>query len=226
MELEITVGNGEVCDALECAVLEMRRHEFALVRCWDTSLCAGGAPFESAELPEGGAVFKVGLLDYKKGPNTQKLNEEDRIQFVLRRKAMAHRLLGEGRYYLARERYLRCAALFFGVDRKKSWERLYGMPELRQKCKDLRTTCWMNAALCSLKLGDPKHAKVLCDMVLQQTPECTKALFRRAQAHCQRSDFVQARLDLVRVLDIDGTVEEAKVLLSKVRKYEACSDRE
>ena len=60
--------------------------------------------------------------------------------------------------------------------------------------------CLLNAAACTLKLGDYQRAVENCSAVLSFDPESAKALFRRAQAHEKLSNNVAAEADLVEAL--------------------------
>mmetsp|Transcript_45473 Transcript_45473/g.131650 ORF Transcript_45473/g.131650 Transcript_45473/m.131650 type:complete len:553 (-) Transcript_45473:204-1862(-) len=223
-EFRVTPGNGEVCDALECAMLEMRQHETALITCRDPTFCVGGAPLGNMQLEEG-VTFRVTLLDYAKGADAMRFEEEDRLTFAMRRKVEAARLFKEGRFRLSRERYRQIMDLFHHVDRPKSKDRFLGKPELLQACKELRKACRLNSAACGLRLSDPLHAKKMCDAVLRAEPENTKALYRRGQAFLQRGDYLQACNDLQRLLDVDRNVEEARCLLNKATRLREASDR-
>ncbi|CAE8610955.1 unnamed protein product [Polarella glacialis] len=227
LELCVAVGDGQVCDALECAMLEMRQHETAMVTCLDPSFCIGGQPLgNKANLPgKGKLTLRVTMLDYNKGPDAMSFEEDDRLTFALRRKAEATRLFGEGRFRLARERYRKIIELFHHVDRPKMKDRFLGQPELFQECRKLRIDCRLNLALCSLKLQDPEPAREACDEVLKQVPENTKALYRRAQAHILQQDYVQACHDLQRVVDIDPSIDDARRLLEKTAKLRSQCDR-
>eukprot|EP00747_Dinoflagellata_sp_TGD_P220207 gnl/TRDRNA2_/TRDRNA2_92205_c0_seq1.p1 gnl/TRDRNA2_/TRDRNA2_92205_c0~~gnl/TRDRNA2_/TRDRNA2_92205_c0_seq1.p1 ORF type:complete len:599 (-),score=140.33 gnl/TRDRNA2_/TRDRNA2_92205_c0_seq1:104-1747(-) len=228
LEVRVVPGNGEVCDALECAMLQMRWHEVALVRCPDVkpSLLVGGAPlFTDISPPEGGATLRVELLEYNKGPDVWSFDEEDRVQFALRRKEVASRLFKEGRFRLARERYSSIVELFHHLDKYKVKDRFLGKPEVREQCKELRNTCRLNIALCSLRLNDARRAKTECDAVLRSESENIKALYRRAQAHFMNEDFVQACRDLVRLREVDGGLPEANALLRQAAAKRKDSDR-
>jgi tetratricopeptide (TPR) repeat protein len=231
IEQWVVPGNGQVCDALECAILEMKQHETALVTCSDPAFFADGQP-ELEVAPGGGATYRVTLLDYTKGPDVWSFPEEERLKFAERRKAMANALFKKGRFRLAHERYRRIEELFHHLDRPKGStvspvrDRFLGKPELAQSCKELRSACRLNMAACCLRFGDPAGAKQACDTVLLAEPENHKALYRRAQAFVRQQDFVQACRDLERLLDIDGTLEEARTLYNKVQTAREASDKQ
>lgn len=225
VEVLVTPGNGKVCDALECAMLEMRQHETALVTCRDPSMCIGSVPQVLRSPPDQGVIIRVTLTDYSKGPDVLSFDEEDRFKFAMRRKTEATRLFAEKRFHLARERYRRILELFHHIDKPKLKERFDGKLELLQSCKDLRKACRLNSAACSLKVDDPVRAKEMCDAVLLTDPENAKGLYRRAQAHFQREDYIQACIDLRRLLDTGGTIEEARRLLKRATDLQKASDR-
>eukprot|EP00439_Symbiodinium_sp_Y106_P023197 s2817_g2.t2 len=223
LELSITVGDGQVCDALECAVLEMRPHETALVTCRDPSFLAGGAPLgEGPHLPRTTAfTFRVSLLDFNPGPDAPSFDEEDRVPFALRRKAEANRLFKEGRFRLARQRYFEITQLFHHLDKPELKDRFLGQPELFQECRKLRIECRLNMAACGIKLQDPRAAKEACQLVLQQMPENTKAFYRLAQAHLQERDFDQLKFAFTN-LDAKGAppcVAMAPSQLCRLRRH-------
>lgn len=172
-----------------------------------------------------GATFRVTLVDYGKGPDVWSFEEEDRLKFAARRKVVANRLVSEGRYHLARERYHKIIELFHHMDKKKFKDRFLGRSETLEQCREIRKLCRLNAAMCSLRVKDPLAAKDLCDAVLRGDPENIKALYRRAQSFVACSDYVQACADLSRVLDIDSSIEDARQLLQKAKKLRLTSDR-
>jgi len=228
-QLQVTPGNGEVCDAIECAMLEMRAHETAVITCLEPTMCTGCNTLGiKPEKFKHGAIFKVTLMDYGKGPDLSDydFDEAKKLEFAERRKAVANHLLFAGRFHLAIERYRRILDLFHHIDAHKMRDRFLGKPELLRACKDMRRACRLNLALCYLKVSDPVAAKKVCDAVLRTEPENIKALYRRAQAHCQHKDYLQACRDLERLLDIDGNVVEAAQLLQKLQRKCSSVDRQ
>ncbi|CAL1168033.1 unnamed protein product [Cladocopium goreaui] len=226
MEMFVNVGDGEVCDALECAVLEMRPHETALVTCTDPSFLVG-APLGEKPVPKSSEyTLRVTLLDFNPGPDAPSFDEEDRLTFALRRKAEANRLFKEGRFRLSRQRYEEICDLFHHLDIPKVKDRFLGKYELWQECRKLRLDCRLNIAACCIKLQDSSTAKEACDLVLKQMPENTKASYRRAQAQMQQRDFVEACKDLRRLLDIDPTIQEARRLWEKAVKQRKDVDQQ
>lgn len=229
--LELIPGQGQVCDALEAACLEMRKHEQALITCNEPMQCVGGDEPFMTEPPSGPVVFKVTLLDYEKGPEVWKFDDHERLDYAYKRKENAGNLYKKGRYFLAQYMYQKIIDLFEYVYHTKDGpnkfnERYWGKADLLNEIKELHRTCLLNNALTSLKLRDPVMAKRDCDRVLKQKPETLKALFIRARSFCMRRDWVQARKDLQTLLDIDPDVEEAKTLIEQVQKWSKAADKE
>jgi hypothetical protein len=228
--VKVTPGNGELCDALECAILEMKQHETAVVTCKDVSLCIGGAPNlvmgpECLTSDTKEVTIKVSMLDFHKGPDPWQIDESDRLTFALRRKEHADRLLKEGRLHLAGERYQKILELFQHLDRPRMTDKFLGKWELYQQCRQLRTACRLNLTLCRLRLEDADGALQASEAVLQCEPENLKALFRHAKALILRKDYAEACKDLERLLDIDGTVTEAKELLKRATSLRLAADK-
>lgn len=226
-EVRVVVGNGQVCDGLEAAMLQMRRHETVFITSSKPGCFEAGLPLGKVGVkPElGGKApsrLRATLVEYSKGPDVWSFEEEDRLKFAMRRKLEATRLFKEGRHRLARERYQRILELFHHIDKTKSKERFYNKPELFRECRALRLTCRLNIAACSLKLQEPVCALTACTAALEQEPDNTKALYRRAQANVQLTEYVQACSDLQRLLDIDSSVTEAKTLLERAKR---CKDQ-
>lgn len=227
--VQVTPGDGEVCDALECAMLHMKRHEKATITVRSALLLAGGAPFpKSEDVPQvdGAIHIRACLLDYCKGPEAWKLEEAQRLEHAAKRKVVANRLFREGRYRLARERYLQAIDLFSHMDLPKARDRFLGQPQVLADCKAFRVACRLNIAACSIKLEDPPCARAACDAVLYEQPQNSKALYRRAQAHMLTEDYGDACRDLRRLLDVESTCKEARELLREADKMRKHSDRQ
>lgn len=229
--VEYVPGQGQVCDALEAACLEMRKHEQALITCNEPMQCVGGDEPFMTEPPAGPVTFKVTLLDYEKGPEVWKFDDIQRLEYAYKRKENAANLFKKGRYHLAQYMYQKIIDLFEFVYHTKDGpnkfnDRFWGKADLLAEIKELRRTCLLNNALTSLKLKNPAAAKKECDKVLKERPENLKALFIRARSFCMRRDWVQARKDLNTLLDIDPDVEDAQNLLDQVQKWSRATDRE
>ncbi|CAJ1362193.1 unnamed protein product [Effrenium voratum] len=86
---------------------------------------------------------------------------------------------------------------------------------------ELHCICELNEAACLLKLRKFHDAKQLCSDVLAsnpQQPHQIKALYRRASAEFQLSDFAAALQDLTVLLKIQPGNGEARALAEQVRE--------
>mmetsp|Transcript_60344 Transcript_60344/g.168594 ORF Transcript_60344/g.168594 Transcript_60344/m.168594 type:complete len:556 (-) Transcript_60344:139-1806(-) len=229
--VDATPGNGELCDALEGAVLEMRNHETAIVTCKKAQLCKGGAPltFLGPDASFGPDVrevsIRVTMLDYHKGPDVWQIGTENQVTFALRRKEHADRLLKGNRPFLAAERYRQILKIFSFMDRPRAIDRFLGKMDLYEECKKIRSACRSNLALSYLYSSESERCVSMCEIILQAEPENTKAFFRRAKAQMMRKDYTDAVHSIERLLDIDSSIDEARDLLKKAKALQKASEK-
>jgi len=206
--LEFTVGNGEVCDALEFAVAEMKRGEHCIVTCKDVSLCAeprlGLQRGDTMEVS-----FALHLVQFDNGTEMSQLSEEEQLMYAAARKEMGSSLFKAGRVKLALGRYSKVSELFGYVESLS--------PSARSQALELRRLCLLNMAACQLKLRDFAAARDSCSKVLIEDSCNEKALFRRAQASLELGDAAASCRDLRAVADRDPQNREARELLLKAK---------
>lgn len=206
--LELTIGNGEVCDALECACCHLSPGEEAIITC-KPSLAVDDAL--SLQLPENlsdHVEFRVVMMDCIQYPPDKKtMTESDRLKLVLERKAVAARLFREGRPALAVQRYSGIVNFLDYPDQ------LFSDEATRAHARELKLVCQLNRAACLLKTGDAKRAAVCCTGVLAHDPRNAKALFRRASAHIEMQMFDDALGDIRQCCEIQPQNKDARRLL-------------
>lgn len=207
--LEFTVGNGEVCDALECAILEMKKGERAVLTCSVPEMCCEAQVGIASVSGCSKVVFTLELKDFEKGQDTWELKEDEKVAHGTTRKEQGSELFKRGRVRLALERYKKVVDLLNHTDSFSS--------DNKAKASDLKKVCELNKAACYLKLKQYSEAKKACDAVLKEDCTNVKALFRRAQADFELKEFSNALRDLRKVLDSDPTNKEARVLLKKAQ---------
>lgn len=204
--LEFTAGQGEVCDALECVVVDMKKGERALLTCTRPQLCVedqlGLGKIEAERV-----VLTLELVDFSKPPDFWEMPEGERLVYAADRKDVGAALFRRGRYNLALGRYKRVMELFEFTDDE------FKDKEQKDKAKELRKLCELNVAACQLKLGNFSEAKAACNGVLKEDSSNVKALFRRAQADLGLRNFEECIRDLRRVIDVDAQNREARKLL-------------
>lgn len=202
--LEFIAGNGEVCDALEYVVIEMKQGEQVTLTCTKPDLCKEekiGLATISAEK----VVLKLTLESFEKGKDTWNMSEEEKVEFGTARKEVGSNLFKAGRIGLALERYKKVIDMFSYTDNFKE--------ENKKKTKDLKKACELNKAACQLKLQDFDSARTSCNSILKDDPENAKALFRRAQAELALKNYDECIKDAKRILLTDSQNREVRALL-------------
>lgn len=201
--LEILVGNGDVCDALECAVCDMKKGERAVVSYTSPSICVE-EQLGLKEISAPKVMFSLELVDFEKAKDTWDMSEEEKLAFGTARKEVGSALFKKGRIHLAAERYKKVMDLFSYVDNFK--------PENKDVAKELKQICELNRAACQLKQQDFVEAKKSCSNVLKDDSANVKAIFRRAQADFGMKNFEDCIRDLKKLLEKDPQNREARAL--------------
>jgi FKBP-type peptidyl-prolyl cis-trans isomerase len=206
--LEFTAGNGQVCDALESVVMDMKKGEKAVLTCVNPSHCVE-EKLGLKEIKAEKVVLFLELVDFEKAKDTWNMSEEEKVDFGLARKDIGSDLFKRGRISLALERYKKVIDLFNYTDNFKE--------ENKAKAKDLKKVCELNLAACHLKVKDYSAAKKSCSNVLKDERENVKALFRRAQADVAMKNFMDAMSDLKKCIDIDPQNKAARALYKEAQ---------
>merc|ERR1712066_457663 len=215
--LEFVAGNGEVCDALECAVAEMKAKEKAVLICikpLDCSEVQLGLKDVSAEK----IVLTLELLEFEKAKDTWSMSEDEKLEFAANRKNVGGALFKAGRVQLALERYKKVISLFSYLDSIKDEEK-------KASVKELKLACELNSAACSLKFKNFAEVRKSCDTVLKEDSRNVKALFRRAQAHGGDKNFTDSIADLKKLVEVDPQNREARSLMKEAQAGQKEEDK-
>lgn len=215
--LEFTAGNGDVCDALEFACLEMKKGERATLTCSKPALCIE-VELGLKEISAGQVILSVELLDFKKEKDHWSLSEEEKLEFAVARKEVGSNLFRKGRIVLALEQYSKVADLYSYTDNIKD-------NDVKAKGKELKNTCDLNMAACRLKLGDYARAKMNCNDVLKGDAMNVKALFRRAQAELGLLNFTECLNDVGKVLERDPQNKDVRRVLKEAQIGQKAEDK-
>ncbi|CAE8602081.1 unnamed protein product [Polarella glacialis] len=216
--LEFNVGSGEVCDALECAVLEMKKGERAILTCMQPERCVEPQLGLSSAPSCQKIVLSLELVDFEKGKDTWDISAEEKVEFGMARKDVGSALFKQGRTELALDRYKKVADLLSHTESFKD--------DTKAKAQELKKVCELNKAACHLKLKQYQDAKKACDKVLENERDNVKALFRRAQADFGDSEFMGSTRGLKRVLELDPQNREARVLLKQAQAGQKGEDQQ
>ncbi|CAJ1384755.1 unnamed protein product [Effrenium voratum] len=212
-DLTFRAGDGAVCDALEGAVLTMRKGDEAMLRVLDAAACSGLVASQ-LETP---IVVHLAVLSVEKVPEKWDLSHAERLDFATRRKELSAELFRRGRTRLAASRYEAIASY---VARPEDFK------ELQPQAAELRRQAWLNQAACLLLLSDHGRVKELCDKVLQEEPQQPKALFRRAKAQLGLAQHQAAAGDLQRLLEIEPQNLPGRQLLKEAKQELRRQDRQ
>jgi FK506-binding protein 4/5 len=215
--LEFTVGNGEVCDALECAVAEMKLKEKAVLSCFDT-LTSKEDKLGLKDVSCDKVVFTLELIEFEKAKDTWDMSEDEKIEFATARKDVGSALFKSARWRMALGRYKKIIDLFNYLDGIKDEAK-------KAKAKELKKLCELNSAACNLKLQEFSDAQKNCDNVLKEETSNVKALFRRAQAHLGNKNYVVSMADLKKLIEIDPQNREARALMKEAQAGQKEEDK-
>jgi len=213
--LDFTLGNGEVCEALEYAVEQMKKGERALITssrsdvAFDSWLCCDAAVDK--------AVLTVELVDFVAGKAVWDMSHDEKIEYASSRKDIGGNLFKAKRTELALGRYSKVVEAFSYLE---------DFPDdLKQKAKELKKACELNRAACYLKVDNFSDAKKSSETVLKEDPTNTKALYRRAQASHGLKDFADCIRDMKQMVMNDPQNAEFRKLLEKARTAQKEEDR-
>lgn len=213
--LEFSALAGEVCDALEFAVVEMREGERAELRCAPPlPQCAGSElGLAAVEVPRVHLTVELlGFSGVAGDPSAQPPAE--RFELAKEHKGLAGKHYTSQRYALALDLYRRAiASLPTGGEGSE-----LGASQLAEEVEQFRRLCELNRAACRLKRRDFRGAREACEEVLRSEPTSEKALYRRASAHFGLSDYSAALRDLQQVLQNNPQNAEARALATQVRE--------
>jgi len=214
--LDFPAGNGEVCDALEMAVVAMKRGEQAIVTCTNLTLLSD-EKLGWKEVMGQRILLTLRLIEFEKGKDHYSMNEEEKVGFGTSCKEMGSALFKQDRTALALERYKKVAEMFSYIDSMKD-------ETMKTKAKDLKRLCELSKA-CFLRLNEYVEAKKACETVLKEEPKKVKAMFRKAQACYEMKDIQDCIHDLKRLVEIDAQNKEARALMKKTHVAQKEDDK-
>jgi len=215
--LEFTAGNGQVCDALECAVTEMKKGERAVLTVTKPVLVVDdqlGIQAAAANY----ILLTLELKDFENAKDRWSMSEEEKLEFGGARKEVGTSLFKSGRLGLALQRYKKVCELFDYIDDFKE--------DNKATAKELKSACELNQVACFLKLQDYLQAKTACDNVLKDDKRNVKALYRLAQANFGLKNFEESIRGCKSVVEADPQNREARQLLRQAQASQKEVDRQ
>lgn len=217
--LEFITDEEQVIAGLDRAVATMKKGEQAILTIHPDF------GFGSSEVrrdlsvipPSSNVVYEVEMLNFFKEKAPWKMSNSEKIEAASRKKEEGNLLFKTGKYQQAGKKYEKAADYIsedesFGDDEEKL-------------AKQIRVSCWLNCAACSLKLNDFQGAIKLCSQVLDIEFHNVKALYRRAQAYMETADFFSAELDIKKALETDPQNREVKLIQKNLKQLKAESNK-
>lgn len=214
--LEFVLGNGDVCDALEFAVPEMKKQEQALLTCSKPQQCAD-AKLGLADLKCDKVVLTLQLDEFEKGKDTWSMSEDEKIAHGEARKAAAANVFKAGRMELALKSYKGVIDLFNYIDNFKE--------ENKTTANTLKRTCELNRAACLVKIGDWEGGRKACTTVLKDDSTNVKALFRRATCLKAMGEIQDALKDCKAILEQDKANADARRMIPELKELQKKEDK-
>eukprot|EP00658_Telonema_sp_P-2_P036286 TRINITY_DN26282_c0_g1_i3.p1 TRINITY_DN26282_c0_g1~~TRINITY_DN26282_c0_g1_i3.p1 ORF type:complete len:382 (+),score=137.02 TRINITY_DN26282_c0_g1_i3:91-1236(+) len=99
-------------------------------------------------------------------------------------------------------------------------------PEMKEQLHAALVSCWLNIAMCNLKMQDYPGCVVACDAAISMKPDTVKAHYRRGQAHLALKRFGAAKTDLRAALDLAPTDAAVIKALHQVREDKKNADED
>jgi tetratricopeptide (TPR) repeat protein len=94
---------------------------------------------------------------------------------------------------------------------------LYKKPE-QHISRPFKLACYLNIALCYIKLEQYYDAIANCDLALEIDPKNVKAIYRKGLAYMKAQRFEDAKQEFQKVLTIETTNEDAKRKLNELKE--------
>ncbi|CAA7393804.1 unnamed protein product [Spirodela intermedia] len=158
-------------------------------------------------------IYEIEMVDFTREKEPWKLNGQEKIEAAGKLKESGNSLFKTGKYQRAAKRYEKAIEYICDDESFSSGE--------QKMSNDLRVSCWLNNAACSLKLKDFQGTIILCSKVLDVESYNVKALFRRAQAYLESSDLDLAELDMKKALEVDPQNRDVKAMQKLLKERRA-----
>nr|XP_023878158.1 70 kDa peptidyl-prolyl isomerase-like [Quercus suber]POE78746.1 peptidyl-prolyl cis-trans isomerase fkbp65 [Quercus suber] len=217
--LEFITDEEQVIAGLDQAVATMKKGERAILTIHpDFGFGSSEVRQDLAVIPPSSNVFyEVEMIDFTKEKAPWEMSNNEKIEAARMKKEEGNLLFKTGKYQRARKKYDKAADF---VNEDGSFEN-----DEQKLAEQLRVSCWLNGAACSLKLRDFQGAIKLCSEVLDIEFHNVKALYRQAQAYMETADLVSAELDIKKALEADPHNREVKLIQKNLKQLQAESDK-
>jgi peptidylprolyl isomerase len=189
------LGKGNVIKAWDLAFATMKVGEQAVLTCKpEYAYGASGSP---PKIPPNATLkFDVELLGFsQKEKEAWEMNSEEKIAACTKHKDAGTALFKTQNFGEAARKYTDAAAYM---------DDLYDVSdEEKAKMLELQGACYLNAAMCYLKLKDYGEVVTVCNKALSNDEKNVKGLYRRGVARMYLNDLDRAKEDLMAALKLD-----------------------
>jgi len=216
--VEIIMGADEAPNSgLEIAVESMKKGEIASVIIKpEYGYGKEGNPIKGIP-PNATLLYEIELVEFEKAREPWDMEFPEKIEVAKRKKEEGNDFYKIGKFQKAIKKYKK-AARFFENDA--------GLTEEQKKTAEtVKVPCYLNTAICKLKVGDYQDALKNCEDVLKTQPDNVKALFRKGQALNCLDVWDEATKILTRTLELDPQNGDAKKELAKIKQKRAQQDQ-
>ncbi|CAD7701085.1 unnamed protein product [Ostreobium quekettii] len=210
-ELKFVTDEDQVIRGLDLAVMKMEKEEVALVTI-GPSYAFGDCDTkrDKAMVPAGSTVvYEVELLSMDNPKSSYDMSTEEKIEDAKVKKEKGNTAYKEGKLSRAIKRY---------NDAIRAVEHDNEFGDLKKDSKELKKSLWLNLAAAHLKQKSYKDVIQNCTKVLELDLNNVKALYRRAQAHMGRAEYLEAEMDLKKARQAEPDNKDLAVLYARMRK--------
>merc|ERR550537_40774 len=204
-----TTDEEQVSEALDKAVLSMKKGEVALVTA-AASHCYGEAGDASLGVPGGAALtYEVTLTDFVKEKESWDLETPGKLEMATKKKEDGNALYKAGKLERALKRYDKAVKYIEYDTNFKDDE--------KAQSKAIKLSCHLNKAAVSLKTKAYMDAVKDCTKALELDGSSVKGLFRRGQAYTKLEFFEEAEGDFKKALEAEPANRDVRAEYKRLK---------
>lgn len=210
------LGTGQVIPAWDEGVAQMKKGERCMLRV-PAEMGYGESGAGNAIPPDADLDFDVELLDFgPKKKETWELTAEERVQEATSLKEEGNQAFKSGDYAWALEKYEKIREVTDNdggqFDSQKEGSEATDAEALNAQRLDLRLSCFLNMAMCFMKLEDWRGGFENSRLALELDEKNEKALFRKITCAIELEEVEAAKADLKQFLSIAPKSVQARGL--------------
>ncbi|KAM3619403.1 uncharacterized protein V6R79_007652 [Siganus canaliculatus] len=211
-DLCFTLGDGDVIQALDLAVLLMEMKERALVQT-DAKYAYGVHGSLQPDIPPNAELsLEVELLEATDAPDLELLPPTEKIALASLKRERGNAHYQRGDYAFAVNSYS------IALQITESSSKVDITPEEEDELVDVKVKCLNNMAASQLKLDHYDAALKSCVLALAHQPENIKALFRMGKVQALQGEYTEAIQTLRKALKLEPSNKTIHAELSKLVK--------